>query len=54
MGKAEDVRDQYPDSDFSGISEDRIVYAVLEDENGQAMWYYSIGEDGYLRIQGFQ
>lgn len=34
MGKAPDIRDQYPDLDFSEVPEDRIVYAILRDENG--------------------
>lgn len=53
MGKAPDVRDQYPDEDFSGVPEDRIVYAVLKDESGENQWYLHMNDQAYLKARMF-
>lgn len=53
MGTVTDVREQYPDLDFGDISEDRIVYVVMRDENDTAVWFLSIKEGGYLKLMAF-
>lgn len=53
MGKAPDVRDQYPDKDFGTVAEGRIIYAVLQDENGENGWYLHMGEQAYLKARAF-
>lgn len=53
MGAAEDIREQYPQYDWSGISTERIVYALLKDESDSTRWYFSIGVDGILKLSPF-
>lgn len=53
MGKAPDIRDQYPDKDFSTVPEGRIVYVVLQNESGESTWYLYMGEQAYLKVRAF-
>lgn len=53
MGKANDIRENYPDLDWSSISDSRIVYALAMSDDESVKWYFSIGEAGYLKLSPF-
>ena len=52
-GDAPDVRADYPDLDFSDVSEDKTVYVVLESADSPMIWHFSKGSAALLGAFGF-
>lgn len=52
-GDAPDIRENYPDLDFSDVSEDKTVYVVLECDGSPMYWHFSKGSAAKLGIQTF-
>ena len=52
-GDAPDIRENYPDLDFSDVSEDKSVYVVLECDGSPMYWHFSKGTAAKLGIHTF-
>jgi tetratricopeptide (TPR) repeat protein len=52
-GDAPDIRENYPDLDFSDVSEDKTVYVVLECDGSPMYWHFSKGSAAKLGIHTF-
>ena len=53
-GDAPDVRENYPDLDFSDVSEDKTIYVVLENADSPMIWHFSKGSAAKLGIFTFE
>ena len=52
-GDAPDIRENYPDLDFSDVSEDKTVYVILECDGSPMYWHFSKGTAAKLGIHTF-
>ena len=52
-GDAADVRENYPDLDFSGVTDGKVVYVVLLCDGSDKFWNFTKGSQKLIGIFGF-